>query len=1265
VRDKGPKKSSKPASKKLLTTVSVPGQFEPLFLKAQEYVSRYFSERTEDPEKSTISISGERYVLVRAASMSVEFFDLVTSLYKEQGEEEARTVANNLLFDIAHAIGKADAKSFHLRMGVHDPIEKLSAGPIHFSFSGWAFVEILPESAPVPDETFYIIYNHPFSFESDAWLKHGRKAKFPVCIMNAGYSSGWCEESFGLPLVSAEVECLAKGDSHCRFIMAPSTKIEEHLDRYFAQRKTKRSRTGLNEKKSISVPEFFQRKKMEEALRASHADFESRVQTRTAELSHAYDQLKEQIAERERAEKLQSSLLKITAQATSARDLEELYKGIHAIIADLMYAKNLYIALVDPITEVVNFPYFFDERDDPPTPRKGGHGLTEYVLRSGKPFLATPEGLQALVEQGEVSRTGSHSFDWMGVPLKKDDGTPFGVLVVQTYRDNARYGTAEEEILTFVSQQIARAIEHRRNQEAIRESEAKFRALAESAVPAIYIYEGEKFLYVNPASEQIFGYTREELLSMTPWQLVHPDFKLNVQQRADDRVAGKPVPSRYEFKAVNKSGDLRWLDLSASAIQFEGKSAIVATAVDITERKRAEELQSALYNIAEKASSAEDLQEFYKTIHGIVGGLMYAGNFFISFYDAPTQTLTFPYVVDSEDTFPSPSTPVPIGRGLTEYVLRTGQPLFASPTVFQELVRAGEAVSVGAESLDWLGVPLKSGGETFGVLVVQSYDERVRFTEKDKEILTFVSRQVAAAIEHKRSQQALMQSEQRYRELFENANDMILTVDLEGNVTSMNAAALQATGYNLEEALGLNVYNMVEQDQAAQLKGKLSEKLDGHKTSTTYEVEVFTKQGRLIRIEINTRLIYKNGLPSGTQGIGRDITERRALEERLRQSQKMEAVGRLAGGVAHDFNNLLTVIQGYSELMLNDLQQTHPMHEEVLEIKKAADRASSLTGQLLTFSRQQVLAPKVFDLTSVMDSMDNLLRRLLGEDIEFITKLEHGLGRMNADIGQVEQVIMNLAVNARDAMPRGGKLTIETSNALLDSGFVREHHGAIAGEFILLSVSDTGSGMDKETQSRIFEPFFTTKEQGKGTGLGLATVYGIVKQAGGYVWVNSAPGEGTRFEVYFPRVAVSAEVIDQAAARKSKYEGTETVLLVEDEDGVRALVRQVLTKHGYTVLQAASGAEALAICDQQTSPIHVLLTDVVLKHMSGRELSEILVAQRPEMKVIFMSGYTDDAVVHHGVLSQSTAFLQKPFTTQALVKMLREVLDQRAAKVSG
>jgi signal transduction histidine kinase/CheY-like chemotaxis protein len=420
------------------------------------------------------------------------------------------------------------------------------------------------------------------------------------------------------------------------------------------------------------------------------------------------------------------------------------------------------------------------------------------------------------------------------------------------------------------------------------------------------------------------------------------------------------------------------------------------------------------------------------------------------------------------------------------------------------------------------------------------------------------------------------------------------------------------------------------------------------------------KDGRPITVRLSGNPFKdENGQTLGFEMIAEDVSERRALEEQLRQSQKMEAIGRLAGGIAHDFNNLLTVIKGYSELMLDELDSADPLGTEVDEIKKAADRAASLTRQLLAFSRQQVLAPKVLDLNSVVGNMDKLLRRLLGEDIDLFTVLEPGLGRVKADPGQVEQVIMNLAVNARDAMPQGGKLTIETSSVDLDENYARDHVSVKPGSYVMIAVSDTGMGMTEKVKSRIFEPFFTTKEIGKGTGLGLSTVYGIIKQSGGYIWVYSELGIGSTFKVYLPAIDAPAE-IPCGSSQQPVRRGSETVLLVEDEDGVRALMRQVLHKHGYNVLEARHGGEALLTCERHSGKIDLLLTDVVLEQMSGRELAERLLKVRPEMKVLYVSGYADDAIVHHGVLNAGTAFLQKPFTTEALARKIRYVLDGSA-----
>ncbi len=385
--------------------------------------------------------------------------------------------------------------------------------------------------------------------------------------------------------------------------------------------------------------------------------------------------------------------------------------------------------------------------------------------------------------------------------------------------------------------------------------------------------------------------------------------------------------------------------------------------------------------------------------------------------------------------------------------------------------------------------------------------------------------------------------------------------------------------------------------------------------------------------------------------------ERSALEEQLLQSQKMEAIGRLAGGIAHDFNNLLTIIKGYSELCLMDLGRGDPLEENIKEIAKAASNAADLTRQLLAFSRRQILDMKVLDLNFLLRNTERMLRRLIGEDIDVVTLLAEDLGGVRADPGQTEQVIFNLALNARDAMPKGGKLTIETADTNVDEADASFYDTIPPGRYVTLSVSDTGVGMTKEVKNRVFEPFFTTKEKGKGTGLGLSMVYGIVKQSEGYIHVYTEPGQGTTFRIYLPRVDEPLEMLREKMVRVELPRGTETILVVEDEDDVRKLSVQVLRKQGYNVLEAPQGGDAFLICEQHEGPIHLMLTDVVMPRMSGRELAERLRAIRPQMKVVYMSGYTDNAIAHHGVLKRGTNFIQKPFTFETLTRRVREALD--------
>jgi PAS domain S-box-containing protein len=405
-------------------------------------------------------------------------------------------------------------------------------------------------------------------------------------------------------------------------------------------------------------------------------------------------------------------------------------------------------------------------------------------------------------------------------------------------------------------------------------------------------------------------------------------------------------------------------------------------------------------------------------------------------------------------------------------------------------------------------------------------------------------------------------------------------------------------------------------------------------------------------------------LAEATENLERQLLERRRAEEalrraeeQLRHSQKMEAIGRLAGGIAHDFNNLLSVVLGLTSLLLNGMGRDDPMRVDLEEIKTAGERAAALTQQLLAFSRQQVLEPRLVDLNEVIANMDRMLRRLLGEDIDLIARTYAGTWTVKVDPNQMEQVLMNLALNARDAMPNGGRLTLETANVDLDETYAREHLDVPAGEYVMVAVSDTGNGIEKETIAHIFEPFFTTKERGKGTGLGLSTAFGIVKQSGGSMWVYSEPGRGTTFKVYIPRARDLFQAPAVPQLLPTTLSGTETILLVEDEDAVRHVASTILRRNGYEVLEARNGAEALHRCRKHSGPVHLLLTDVVMPRMSGRKLAEQLHQIRPNLRVLYMSGYTENAIDHHGVLDVGVAFIQKPITPDALARKVREVLD--------
>ncbi len=511
--------------------------------------------------------------------------------------------------------------------------------------------------------------------------------------------------------------------------------------------------------------------------------------------------------------------------------------------------------------------------------------------------------------------------------------------------------------------------------------------------------------------------------------------------------------------------------------------------------------------------------------------------------------------------------------------------------------------------------------------------------------------------EHKQTEETLRQREEYFRALIENTSDIILVQNADRTLRYVSPAVERVLGYRPEEVIGRKPSDFIHPDDQPLTQKILAELLEKPGATARVEFRLYHKDGSIRTCEgIGKNLLHDPAVGGIVESV-RDITERRTLEAQLQQAQRLQAIGKLAGGIAHDFNNLLTTILGYCDLLLNQISAGSSFRRDVVEIRKAAGRATSLTQQLLAFARRQILEPKVIDLNTIIAEMHKMLCRLIREDIDLVTVLPPGLWRVRADPTQIEQILMNLVINARDAMPEGGKLTIETGNVILDEAYARRHAGVQPGPYVLLAVSDTGCGMDAQTLAQVFEPFFTTKQRGQGTGLGLATVYGIVKQSSGHIWAYSEPGRGTTMKIYLPRVDAPLTVIEDVPHSPPAIEASETILVVEDEEDVRNLIAEILGMKGYNLLLARHPAEAVDISRTHDGPIHLLITDVTLPEVDGRSLSEEIVQIRPSVRVLFISGYTENAIVHNGVLDEDVYFLQKPFAPEILLAKVREVLD--------
>ena len=766
--------------------------------------------------------------------------------------------------------------------------------------------------------------------------------------------------------------------------------------------------------------------------------------------------------------------------------------------------------------------------------------------------------------------------------------------------------------------------------------------------------QGGSLQFVNSTFQGVLGYRAEQLLGRSLFAIVHALDVEQLRERLKQVVEeGCSVTQRCRVRATD--GSWRWLDVTCrDRLKEAGLEGIQLNALEVTHLNRMESERQVIADIVHALNETSDLDQLLTRIHAALKRVVSAENCFVALHEPEEDTFQFPFFADEYDTAPAPQK---VGRSCTAYVFRTGRAKLIPQSEFDLLVAAGEVELVGSPSSAWLGVPLKTPTATIGVLVVQHYRNENAFDLRDLEFLDSVGGHIALAIERRRGEVELRRSESILRLLFEHNPLPTWLYEIDSlKFLRVNEAAAHLYGYSQEEFEFMTILEIrpsSEQDKARSFVRELTSNTEEHgiwlhqaRDGRQFEVEVISHE--LLYAGKRVRLV-----------VAQDISERKQLEGQLRQATKMEAVGRLAGGVAHDFNNILMVIKGHTELLLNVLSPSDHITRKIQQIDRSADRAATLTRQLLAFSRMQVLQPQVINLNSVVEEMGKLLPRLIGEDIELVIRARKDLGSIRADAGQMEQVIMNLAVNARDAMPNGGKFLIETCNSDLDHSYASSHPLIRPGSYVQLSVSDNGTGMDAETQTHIFEPFFTTKEKGKGTGLGLATVYGIVKQSGGFIWVYSELGKGTTFKIYLPCVDHREEVSPIPRQVTEVPNGTETVLLTEDEQDVREIARQFLESGGYQVIEAKDASDAIRLASENQDKIDLLVTDMVMPGLSGPELAARLQKEHPGLCVVFMSGYSEHAATEIASVDPSVRLLTKPFSRAALLRAVREILQNK------
>jgi PAS domain S-box-containing protein len=813
---------------------------------------------------------------------------------------------------------------------------------------------------------------------------------------------------------------------------------------------------------------------------------------------------------------------------------------------------------------------------------------------------------------------------------RKDGASAFVDILVSPVKD-------EKGNVTHVVEAIRDISDLMKTQRELQNSEELYRLLADNVADTIWIVglSDMRFSYISPAVEKILGYTPAEVLElelsdfMTPETLENIALTISEELALENEEGAAPGKSRVqELEQVRKDGSIIWTEITARFLRDDDgrPDRILGVTRDITERKQAEEaLRESEIKFREMTEKVSDVL-FQTDISGVIT------------YLSPSSKEVFG-LTPEEMT----------GHEFTEFLLESEKE--------HAMLEYSKALISGRTRNNFIVKMKRSDGEIFWGELNTSIQVRDGEAAGTLGIIRDIT-------DRMRAEEALMASEKNYRNIFHTINDAIIIHDIEtGAILDVNSIMGKMWGYTREESLRIDIDALSHGEPPySQQDGERWLHLAATEGPQAFEWLARRKNGELFWLEVKLQTVVIAG-QQRIMAVDRDITERKQAEEekeklegQLRQAHKMEAVGRLAGGVAHDFNNILTGINGYAEMIIEGLDADDSLRPNMEVILSSGKRAAGLTAQLLAFSRKQIIAPRVIQPNDILLNSQKMLRRIIGEDIDFVFAPDGRLWRINADPTQLDQVLMNLAVNARDAMPDGGKLTIETQNVTLDDEYCKSHAGFIPGDYVMLAVTDTGHGMDAETLENIFEPFFSTKEVGKGTGLGLAMVYGVMKQNKGFINVYSEIGEGTTFKIYYPALKEKAEKLSKDKLADMPA-GTETVLLVEDEGIVRNLAKTVLERQGYTVIDAPDGKKARLEYTQYSGEIHLLLTDVVMPKMNGGELYKKLLDLKPGLKALFMSGYTEDAIAHHGVLDKGAHFIQKPFTIQALAKAVRKALD--------